>query len=94
MHQVPLTDLPSDMNSALIFQVPGRQITPTPKNSFSLISPPTAAGLPIVLPKESESVLVGAAILGARASGVYATVQVSFLIENFNYHGLIDLPKT
>ncbi|XP_054764123.2 FGGY carbohydrate kinase domain-containing protein-like [Lytechinus pictus] len=28
-------------------------------------------GLPIVLPKESESVLVGAAILGAKASGIF-----------------------
>ena len=34
------------------------------------------SGLPLVLPAESESVLLGAAILGATASGRFETVQV------------------
>ena len=38
-------------------------------------------GLPCVLPRESESVLVGSAILGACASGDFSSVQVSDLTE-------------
>lgn len=35
-----------------------------------------SAGKPVVLSKEVESVLVGAAILGACASGDFASIQV------------------
>lgn len=36
----------------------------------------SCAGMPVVLSQEVESVLVGAAILGACASGDFASVQV------------------
>ena len=36
-------------------------------------------GFPCVLPRESESVLVGSAILGACASGDFSSIQVGTL---------------
>ncbi|XP_038056247.1 FGGY carbohydrate kinase domain-containing protein-like isoform X2 [Patiria miniata] len=45
------------------------------KNPLFVQTHADVTGLPIVLPKESESVLIGASILGARASGLYPTVQ-------------------
>ncbi|XP_022109863.1 FGGY carbohydrate kinase domain-containing protein-like isoform X2 [Acanthaster planci] len=45
------------------------------KNSLFIQTHADVTGLPLVLPKENESVLVGASILGARASGLYPTVQ-------------------
>lgn len=35
--------------------------------------------MPIVLPKEKESVLVGSSILGACAAGYYETMQVKLI---------------
>jgi hypothetical protein len=44
------------------------------KNPLWLQQHADATGMPLILGKESESVLLGAAILGANASGVYASV--------------------
>lgn len=43
-------------------------------------------GFPCVLPRESESVLVGSAILGACASGDFSSIQVGTL--NSDNYGL------
>lgn len=43
----------------------------------------TCKGMPCVLPRESESVLLGAAILGACASGYYETVQVCAAVLSY-----------
>ena len=39
---------------------------------------PVITGLPVVLPEESESVLLGAAILGATASKYFNSIQVIY----------------
>ncbi len=44
------------------------------KKKFLCVCP--SAGLPILLPDVTESVLLGTAILGACASGEFATIQV------------------
>ncbi|XP_019645641.1 PREDICTED: FGGY carbohydrate kinase domain-containing protein-like isoform X1 [Branchiostoma belcheri] len=45
------------------------------KNPLFVQTHADVTGLPVVLPKEPESVLVGAAILGAYASGDFLTIQ-------------------
>lgn len=45
------------------------------KNEVFIQTHADVTGLPCVLPRESESVLVGSAILGACASGVFSSVQ-------------------
>ncbi|XP_033637180.1 FGGY carbohydrate kinase domain-containing protein-like [Asterias rubens] len=45
------------------------------KNQLFIQTHADVTGLPIVLPKESQSVLIGASLLGARASGWFPTVQ-------------------
>ncbi|XP_031557466.1 FGGY carbohydrate kinase domain-containing protein-like isoform X2 [Actinia tenebrosa] len=45
------------------------------KNSLFVQTHADITGMPCVLPRESESILLGAAILGACASGHYGTIQ-------------------
>ncbi|XP_072022045.1 LOW QUALITY PROTEIN: FGGY carbohydrate kinase domain-containing protein-like [Amphiura filiformis] len=52
------------------------------KNSLFLQVHADITGLPIVLPKETECVLVGSAILGAAAAGHYTNVQVMLISSN------------
>lgn len=46
------------------------------KNSVFVQTCADACGLPLLRPDESEMVLVGAAILGARAANCYGTLEV------------------
>ncbi|KXJ07917.1 FGGY carbohydrate kinase domain-containing protein [Exaiptasia diaphana] len=51
------------------------------KNPLFVQTHADVTGMPCVLPRESEPGLIGAAILGACASGDFATVQIDHVIE-------------
>lgn len=57
---------------------------PMKASVFSMFS---FSGLPVVLPNQTEAVLVGAAVLGACASRDYSTIQVEWHTDKPNTHG-------
>ncbi|XP_053394995.1 FGGY carbohydrate kinase domain-containing protein-like isoform X1 [Mercenaria mercenaria] len=60
------------------------------KNKLYIQTHADATGLPVVVPDEKESVLLGAAILGATAAGLHPTIQTC--MENMCGKGEVTLP--
>ncbi|XP_060567996.1 FGGY carbohydrate kinase domain-containing protein-like [Ruditapes philippinarum] len=60
------------------------------KNKLYIQTHADATGLPVVVPDEKESVLLGAAILGATAAGLHPTIQSC--MDNMCGSGEITLP--
>lgn len=61
------------------------------KNEIFLQQHADICGCEILLPKEPEAVLLGSAILGAYAGGIYSTVQQAMI--NMNKAGMVINPK-
>ncbi|KAL9950985.1 hypothetical protein ACROYT_G043569 [Oculina patagonica] len=61
------------------------------KNKLFIQIHADVTGFPCVLPRESESVLVGSAILGACASGDFSSIQEA--MKNMNAAGKVVKPQ-
>lgn len=62
------------------------------KNRLYIQTHADATGLPVVVPDEKESVLLGAAILGATAAGLHPTIQAC--MEKMCGKGEVTLPNS
>lgn len=61
------------------------------KNPLYVSTHADVTGLPVVVPNEAESVLLGSAVLGAKAAGLYSSIQAC--METMCGQGEVTMPN-